>query len=119
MIGHELTALTGIDHARTLAAVWPGVMAVKRPEKRAKLLQFAARIWNLTEGGEDARIDAAIARTRAFFESVGVPTGLGGYNLGADIPVTIAQRLSGRGGLPLGERADIDADAVRRILQAA
>lgn len=119
MIGHELTALTGIDHARTLAAVWPGVMAVKRPEKRAKLLQYAARIWNLTEGDEEARIDAAIARTRAFFESVGVPAGLGGYNLGADIPVTIAQRLSGRGGLPLGEQADIDADAVRRILQAA
>jgi NADP-dependent alcohol dehydrogenase len=119
MIGHELTALTGIDHARTLAAVWPGVMAVKRPEKRAKLLQYAARIWNLTEGDEDARMDAAIARTRAFFESVGVPAGLGGYNLGADMPVTIAQRLSGRGGLPLGERADIDADAVRRILQAA
>lgn len=119
MIGHELTVLTGIDHARTLAAVWPGVVAVKRPEKRAKLLQYAARIWNLTEGDEDARIDAAIAKTRAFFESVGVPTGLGGYNLGADIPVAIAQRLSGRGGLPLGERADIDADAVRRILQAA
>lgn len=119
MIGHELTVLTGIDHARTLAAVWPGVVAVKRLEKRAKLLQYAARIWNLTEGDEDARIDAAIAKTRAFFESVGVPTGLGGYNLGADIPVAIAQRLSGRGGLPLGERADIDADAVRRILQAA
>lgn len=119
MIGHELTALTGIDHARTLAAVWPGVVAVKRPEKRAKLLQFAARVWNLTEGDEDARIDAAIAKTRAFFESVGVPAGLGGYNLGADIPVAIAERLSERGGLPLGERGDIDADAVRRILQAA
>ncbi len=119
MIGHELTALTGIDHARTLAAVWPGVVAVKRPEKRAKLLQFAARVWNLTEGDEDARIDSAIAKTRDFFESVGVPAGLGGYNLGADIPVAIAQRLSERGGLPLGERGDIDADAVRRILQAA
>lgn len=96
-----------------------GVVAVKRPEKRAKLLQFAARVWNLTDGDEDARIDAAIAKTRDFFESVHVPAGLGGYNLGADIPVAIAQRLLERGGLPLGERGDIDADAVRRILQAA
>ena len=119
MIGHELTAITGIDHARTLAAVWPGVVAVKREEKRAKLLQYAARVWGLAEGGEDARIDEAIARTRAFFQSVGVPTGLGGYGLPGDISARIARRLDERGGLPLGERGDIDADAVRRILEAA
>jgi NADP-dependent alcohol dehydrogenase len=119
MIGHELTAITGIDHARTLAVVWPGVVAVKRAEKRAKLLQFAARVWNLTEGAEDARIDAAIAKTRAFFESVGVPASLAAYDLPADVPATIAGRLAERGGLPLGERGDIDAAAVRRILEAA
>lgn len=119
MIGHELTALTGIDHARTLAVVWPGVVAVKRAEKRAKLLQFAARVWGLTEGDEDARIDAAIVKTRAFFESVGVPARLASYDLPADLPATIAGRLAERGGLPLGERGDIDADAVRRILAAA
>lgn len=119
MIGHELTALTGIDHARTLAVVWPGVVAVKRTEKRAKLLQFAARVWNLTTGDEESRIDTAIANTRAFFESVGVPARLAAYELAADIPATIAGRLSERGGLPLGERGDIDADAVRRILDAA
>ncbi|MGE5517747.1 MAG: iron-containing alcohol dehydrogenase [Bacteroidota bacterium] len=119
MIGHELTALTGIDHARTLAVVWPGVVTVKRAEKRAKLLQFAARVWGLTEGDDDARIDAAIAKTRAFFESVGVPARLGSYDLPADLPATIAGRLAERGGLPLGERGDIDAEAVRRILAAA
>lgn len=119
MIGHELTALTGIDHARTLAAVWPGVVAVRREAKRAKLAQFAARIWGLTEGPEDARIDQAIARTRAFFESVGVPSGLKGYGLGAEVPAAIVARLSERGGLPLGERGDIDAAGVARILDAA
>jgi NADP-dependent alcohol dehydrogenase len=119
MIGHELTAITGIDHARTLAVVWPGVVAVKRAEKRAKLLQYAARVWNLTSGDEDARIDAAIAKTRAFFESVGVPAALASYELGGEIPAAIAKRLADRGGLPLGERGDIDADAVRRILEAA
>ncbi|MGE5477008.1 MAG: iron-containing alcohol dehydrogenase [Bacteroidales bacterium] len=119
MIGHELTALTGIDHARTLAVVWPGVVAVKRAEKRAKLLQYAARVWNLTDGAEDARIDAAIAKTRDFFESVGVPARLAAYELPADLPATIAGRLAERGGLPLGERGDIDESAVRRILEAA
>lgn len=119
MIGHELTALTGIDHARTLAAVWPGVVAVKRDTKRAKLLQFAARVWGLTDGSEDERIDRAIAQTRAFFQSVGVPTGRAGYDLGTGIAAQVAQRLSERGGLPLGEKGDIDAAAVQRILEAA
>lgn len=119
MIGHELTALTGIDHARTLAAVWPGVVAVKREAKRAKLLQYAERVWGLADGAEDTRIDQAVAKTRALFESVGVPSGLSGYDVPADIAQAIAGRLEQRGGLPLGERGDIDADAVRRILDAA
>lgn len=119
MIGHELTAITGIDHARTLAAVWPGVVAVRREAKRAKLAQFATRVWGLTEGPEDARIDRAIAKTRAFFDSVGVPSGLKGYGLGAEVPAAIVARLSERGGLPLGERGDIDAAGVARILDAA
>lgn len=119
-IGHELTALTGIDHARTLAAVWPGVVAVQRAAKRAKLAQFAARVWGIEDGPESRRIDAAIAKTRAFFESVGVPTGLAGYDdIPAGVADLIADRLAQRGGLPLGERGDVDRDAVKRILEAA
>ncbi|CAA7616399.1 iron-containing alcohol dehydrogenase [Magnetospirillum sp. UT-4] len=118
-IGHELTALTGIDHARTLAAVWPGVVAVRRQAKRAKLLQFAARVWGLSEADEETRIDQAIARTRAFFDSVGVPTGLAAYGVAADIPEIIAGRLEARGALPLGEDGGVDAAMVRRILDAA
>lgn len=119
MIGHELTALTGIDHARTLAAVWPGVVAVKREAKRDKLAQYAARVWGLTDGTEESRIDRAIAATRDFFQSVGVPSGLAGYGITADVAAQVPQRLSERGGLPLGEKADIDAATVQRILDAA
>jgi NADP-dependent alcohol dehydrogenase len=119
MIGHELTALTGIDHARTLAAVWPGVVAVKREAKRDKLAQYAARVWGLTDGTEESRIDRAIAATRDFFQSVGVPSGLAGYGIAADVAAKVPQRLSERGGLPLGEKADIDAATVQRILDAA
>ncbi|HTH15580.1 MAG TPA: iron-containing alcohol dehydrogenase [Magnetospirillum sp.] len=119
MIGHELTAITGIDHARTLAAVWPGVVAVRREAKRDKLLQYAERVWGLTEGPEEERISQAVTMTCRFFESVGVPTGLKGYGLPGDIPGTIAKRLKDRGGLPLGERGDINAELVRAILEAA
>nr|NQU90038.1 iron-containing alcohol dehydrogenase [Bacteroidota bacterium] len=52
-IGHELTALYDIDHARTLAIVWPGMMRVMKEEKQDKLLQYAKRIWNIVDGTDD------------------------------------------------------------------
>ncbi len=119
LIGHELTALYGIDHARTLAGVWPGLIEVQREAKREKMLQFAERIWAVKNGTESQRIDQAIACTCAFFKSVGVPAGLGSYGLASDTPKIVAQRLSERGSLPLGERKDIDKDGVEKILALA
>jgi NADP-dependent alcohol dehydrogenase len=117
MIGHEITALHGLDHAHTLAIVLPSVMAVKRDTKRAKLLQYAARIWGLTNGAEEERIDAAIAKTRDFFERMGVRTYLSGYGIGADaIPALLAQ-LERHNLTRLGEHQDVDLAASRRILE--
>lgn len=70
MLGHELTALYGLDHARTLAIVLPAMLDQRRDTKRAKLLQYADRVWEIRTGSDDQRIDAAIERTRAFFESL-------------------------------------------------
>ncbi len=64
MLGHELTAMHGLDHAQTLAIVLPALWNEKRDAKREKLLQYAERVWNITEGSDDQRIDAAIAATR-------------------------------------------------------
>lgn len=119
MIGHELTALHNIDHARTLAIVLPANLQVRREAKRAKLLQYATRVWNLPEGSEDQRIDTAIERTRRFFESLGVGTRLADHGLGAtDIDALIGQleahRMTG-----LGERNDVTLDVSRRILEAS
>jgi len=83
MIGHELTALYGIDHAQTLAVILPSLMNVRRKAKHAKLLQYANRVWNITEGSEDEQIDNAIQKTRQFFQSLGVKTYLADYGLTA------------------------------------
>ena len=119
MIGHELTALHGIDHARTLALVLPALLQVRREEKRTKLLQYAERVWDIRDGDADARIDAAIARTRSFFESLGVPTRLGDYQLGADAIDPLVAALEKHGMTQLGEKQDITPDVSRQILQAA
>lgn len=119
LIGHELTALHGIDHARTLAIVLPALLNERRVPKRAKLLQYAERVWGLREGSEDERIDAAIARTRDFFESLGVPTRLGAYGLGSAQADAIVAQLQAHGMVQLGEQREITPEVSRRILEAA
>ena len=118
-IGHELTALHGIDHARTLAIVLPSLLAVQRAGKGAKLVQYGERVWDITTGSESARIDAAIAKTREFYESLGLRTRLGDYKVGAGIASEVASRLRARGLLKIGERGDITPEVVEQILRRA
>ena len=119
MIGHEITALQGLDHAQTLAIILPTMLSLRRDVKRAKLLQYAERVWHISEGTEDARIEAAIQNTRAFFESLSVPTRLSAYNIGADaIPALLAQ-LESHGMVKLGEHQDVTLDKSREVLEAS
>jgi len=119
-IGHELTALHGIDHARTLAVVLPNLLQVQRTSKRDKLLQYAARVWDLASGDEEGRIDAAIARTRAFYESLGIKTRLGDYGVSApDTAMEVARRLEARGMVAFGEKGEMTPAKVDAILRLA
>jgi NADP-dependent alcohol dehydrogenase len=117
MIGHELTALHGLDHAQTLAVTLPGVLQFRREAKREKLLQYGARVWGVTGGDQDARITMAIERTRTFFESMGVPTRLSDYGVTRDAIPPLVDRMASRGPVALGERADIGPTEVAKILE--
>jgi NADP-dependent alcohol dehydrogenase len=119
MIGHELTALYDIDHARKLALVLPALLDVQREPKCAKLLQFGERVWNIGSGSDEQRIDATIARTRAFFESVGIPTRLSAYGLAQEAVEAVLKQLEAHRMTALGEHRDIDLARSRRILEAA
>jgi NADP-dependent alcohol dehydrogenase len=119
MIGHELTALHNIDHARTLAVVMPSLLNVQRATKGAKLLQFGERVWGIREGSDDARIDETIRKTRGFYESLGLRTRLSDYNLKPAVAAEVAGRLRGRGLVNIGERSDITPEIVEKILLQA
>ena len=121
MIGHELTALYNIDHARTLAIVLPSLLQVQREPKRAKLLQYAERVWHIARdsGTEDQRIDQAIARTRAFFEGVGIATRLQDYGLGAEAVDAVVAQLTAHNMVALGEHRSITPEVSRAIMQGA
>ena len=117
MIGHELTAQHGIDHARTLAIVLPSLLNVQRADKRAKLLQYAERVWQIREGNEAQRIDAAIRQTAEFFESV--PPRLSAYGIGREAIDTLVSQLEAHGMKALGEHQNITPEVSRRILEGA
>ncbi|CAM4105366.1 iron-containing alcohol dehydrogenase [Pseudoalteromonas byunsanensis] len=116
MIGHELTGAFGIDHARTLSIVLPAVMKVCRDKKREKLLQYASRVWQLTEGDDDTRIDQAILLTEQFFTKMQVPTRLSDVDLGIKDIDLLIKRLEEHGMTALGEHGDITLDKSREIL---
>jgi NADP-dependent alcohol dehydrogenase len=119
MIGHELTAMFGIDHGQTLAIIYPAVMEVRLVQKRAKILQYAERVWHITEGSEEERIDRAIKKTREYFASLGIKTRLSEYGVTADKIPALVEQLKAHGLTALSETRDINPDISREILEAA
>jgi NADP-dependent alcohol dehydrogenase len=119
MIGHELTAAYGIDHARTLAIVLPAMLDVQRTQKHDKLLQYGQRVWGINDGSDEQRIAATIEATRDFFELMGVPTRLGYYDLSNNAIDLIINQLEAHGMTPLGEHSDVTLEVSRRVLIAA
>ncbi|EGF31784.1 Alcohol dehydrogenase [Oxalobacteraceae bacterium IMCC9480] len=117
MVGHELTALYDLDHAQTLAIVLPSMLRVRKEGKRAKLLQYAARVWHLTEGDEDTRIEAAIVKTQEFFEQMGVKTRLSDYDLKAEVVEEVLAQLGAHKMTTLGERRDVTLEVSRKVLE--
>ena len=119
MLGHELTALHGLDHAQTLAVVLPAMLQQRREEKRGKLLQYAERVWGLRDGDDDQRIDQAIARTRQFFEALDVPTRLSDYGIGRDAIPALVEQLRRHGMITLGEHGNFGLDGSRQVYELA
>ena len=118
-IGHEITARFDIDHARTLAIVLPSLLRECRADKHDKLLQYAERIWRITEGTENERIEKAIAATVKFFESLGIKTKFSDYGIKKDALDGLIEQLKEHDMTTLGEHAAITPEVSRRILEAS
>lgn len=115
-ISHELTALYGIDHAKTLALILPVLWTIKKDEKKAKLLQYAMRVWDIKEGSDDEKVDRAIEKTVQFFESLNMKKRLLDYGVKKDIELLL-ERLEMHGQTALGEHQNITLDVSREILE--
>ncbi|WP_158837473.1 iron-containing alcohol dehydrogenase [Polaribacter sp. L3A8] len=119
-MGHELTALFGIDHARTLAIITPSHYKYNFEAKKEKLAQYGERVWKIKEGSKEDRAYAAIEKTVAFFHKLGIDTKLSDYT--DDYKGTaeeIAKRFTDRGWLGLGEHKNLSPNKVKEIVKMA
>jgi NADP-dependent alcohol dehydrogenase len=117
MIGHEITALYGLDHAQTLAIVLPAMLSVRRDAKREKLLQYAERVWGITQGDEEQRIESAIGKTMDFFHTMELKTKLSDYEIPKEGIDAIITQLETHGMVLLGEKQDVNPAVCRKVLE--
>ncbi len=121
MIGHELTSLHAIDHARTLTIVLPSVLRELKDSKKDKLLQYARNVWYISDEaqGDDAIIESAISRTENFFRELGLPVSLEDAELDQSAIEPIVEQLEAHQMVKLGEHGKNDLQVSRRILERA
>ncbi|NLP57279.1 iron-containing alcohol dehydrogenase [Lutibacter sp. B1] len=116
-MGHELTALFGIDHARTLAIIAPNHYTYNFESKKEKLAQYAERVWNVTEGTTEEKAKAGIEKTRDFFQSLDIKTKLSEYTDEYEgTAEIISKRFTERGWLGLGEYQKLTPADVEKIV---
>ncbi|MGB0885336.1 MAG: iron-containing alcohol dehydrogenase [Chitinophagales bacterium] len=120
MIGHELTALYGIDHARTLAIIGPSLYKHTFEQKKEKLAQYAERVWDIKTGSLEEKAEKAIEKTVDFFNSLGIDTKLSKYTDDyKDTASFISKRMTERGWTALGENKKITPSDVVKIVEGA
>jgi len=118
-MGHELTALYGIDHARTLAIIAPRHYHYFLEHKKEKLAQYGKRVWNITEGSLEERAKKAIEKTESFFHSLDIDTNISDYTTDYDgTAKKVSNALRNRGWVALGEHKLVTPEAVHTIIEA-
>lgn len=118
MIGHELTALYEIDHARTLAIIGPNLYRVMFDTKKDKLAQYGQRVWNIQGNSTEEIAEKAIEKTVEFFHKMGMKTKISenaeNIEKTADF---IVNRFEERGWKAMGEKQNITLEKVRAIVE--
>lgn len=119
-MGHELTALYGIDHARTLAILTEHHYRYNLESKKEKLAQYAERVWNIQEGDINSKAKKAIEKTTDFFHFMGIKTKLSEYtNDYQGTAEIIKKRFEQRGLNGIGEHGKLSPTDVLEIVQRA
>ncbi len=115
MIGHELTAFYGVDHAQSLAVVQPSLLRVMIEDKKEKLSQMGENVFGIKNDNE-----AVIVAIEKMYQSVGVTTNLNDYERVDDKVIeNVIPSLEAHGMTALGENQNITLEVSEKILKMA
>ncbi|MGL4379809.1 MAG: iron-containing alcohol dehydrogenase [Vibrio sp.] len=118
MIGHELTALWHLDHARSLAVIQPWLLRNQLEHKTAKLEQMGKNVFGLP--ATDDLAQQTIAAIEKFYHQLGVATQFGDHGMEKSAAVAaVIEQLTAHGMLKLGEQGTITLQQSRAILEQA
>ncbi|MBA4152773.1 iron-containing alcohol dehydrogenase [Flavobacterium sp.] len=118
MIGHELTALYEIDHARTLAIIGPNLYRTMFETKKEKLAQYGERVWNIKGNSAEEKATQAIEKTVEFLHKMGMETKLSNYTKDYEKAADfIVNRFEERGWKAMGEKQNITLEKVKQIVE--
>jgi NADP-dependent alcohol dehydrogenase len=118
MIGHELTALYEIDHARTLAIIGPNLYRTMFETKKEKLAQYGERVWKVEGNSIEEKATQAIEKTVEFLHKMGMETKLSKYTSDYEKASDfIVNRFEERGWKAMGEKQNITLEKVRQIVE--
>ncbi|MBB1269624.1 iron-containing alcohol dehydrogenase [Shewanella sp. SR44-3] len=118
MIGHEITAIYGVDHARTLTIVQPSLLRSQIEYKRGKLNQLGSQVFNLAQGDDLA--ERAIDALEQLYSKLGLPVRLSEAGIkDADAVDKLVAALEKHAMTAIGEHKAIDIATSRAILLQA
>jgi NADP-dependent alcohol dehydrogenase len=118
MIGHELTAMYEIDHARTLAIIGPNLYRTMFETKKEKLAQYGERVWNVKGNSVEEKATQAIEKTVEFLHKMGMETKLSNYTKDYEKAADfIVNRFEERGWKAMGEKQNITLEKVKQIVE--
>lgn len=118
-IGHELTALYGLDHAQSLAAVLTQNWQTTRAKRHDKLALFARQVWMAKDADDEKAIDRAIKKTTEFFETMGLKSSLKQLGIEAAVVDKVPDRLREQGMEAIGVNGAVTLPVVKEILEAS
>lgn len=118
MIGHAITALHGIDHARSLTMVMPSLFRYKLDDKEAMLARYGRNVFGIMNLDDRETALQAIAKTEEFMARMGCPVRISQAIDDFDAEALI-RHLETVGHTALGEKDDIGPPQVREILALA
>ncbi len=114
MIGHELTAFYGIDHARSLAVVQPQLIRVMIEDKKEKLYLMGKEVFDVLHNKE-----IVLEALEYMYQSIGISTNLNDYDIDDKVIENITTALKKHGMTAIGEKGNITLDKVEEILTMA